>query len=759
MINIKKPSFNEDDIWASNPPGSSDVIRPSDEKISRGFIYGEVPLHSSFNWAGNTFSQFAAHSCKYGVPEWDPDTTYTRGSSVTIFDPAHSTRFMYISLQDNTNTEPLSNPDVWKIFVEKLSSLRDVELINLQNDDIIVAKDILANENDEETSYFEKKWFNKNKYSLLGLNDLFDVDGTNFQSSILTSINTNEYGYSWVKRQFKDITTFMSLNDYYDVTGADAPNQEDILTFDGSWWSPQTDSDVFIEYENILFRPQYFNPPKSTADIIGGFRTVLTGPQIDPQKKDELYLFTVQAAVPGRPLNVQASDNLPSSVEITWDDPATGDPADYFMVYRDTEYIGQLSYSDFTNGLPFVDNEDKGAVMYKIYSYTVKAHNSLGDSQESLSDFGMMNDIVNVPLNFMASDSISEAYILMTWDKVLGATNYHLYQRPVGGTDADWEYIDGGITSGYMYYTSPNRIHEYAVTSSNNINESDKSIHNVGSTAARSGSKVFKTNGNFYVPLGHYKLKVCFNGAGGSGSIGSRWWNKYWGGGGYAGEFVSMTLDVNPGDMISFNIGAGGSLSHTGNYTNGVKGGDTIITLPDGKSHTAKGGNGGSWSTSGYGGYGATVYSECTGKTYRDGMHSWRPWWVSGWGGQASNFGHGGSRSGRIAGDGAGGASVSRYYYWWYWRYDRIVYNRGGNGIIMFSWGSLADDEDTTSTSSSTNYMSPNFTPDNEEYDRNKYISEYQQMFNMVEPVGPFTKSKPGTVEEEPEAKILEKYR
>ncbi len=737
MINIKKPSFDIDDIWASNPPGSNDVARPSDNKIAKGFIYGEVPLHSDFNWSGNTFSQFVAHSCKYGVPEWDSETTYTRGSSVTIFDPSYNTRFMYIALEDNTGEDPLTS-DKWKIFTEKLSELRDVELINVQHDDILVCKDIVADDTGSEPEYFERKWFNKNKYSLMGLNDLYDVYGSNFQSSVLISIDTQEYGHSWIKTQFKDITRYMVLNDYYDVTGADTPNQDDILTFDGNWWAPAQDI-AFIEYDNVLFKPQYFNPPQADQNTIGGIRTSLKG-----SNQNELYLFSVQAAVPGRPLGVQATNDLPDKVTITWNDPATGDPADYFTIYRDNEYIGQVNYG--TNTF-----DDTTGEMYKIYSYTVYAVNGLGKSLESLSDFGMKNDQVSAPNNFIASDSITETYILCTWDSVPGATNYHLYKRPIGGSDSDWEYVDGGITSGYKYYTSPNTQHEYAVTASNSINESDKSIPDVGSTAARSGSKIYKTNGNFTVPLGHYKLTICLNGAGGSGSIGSRWWNRYWGGGGYAGEYVKTTIDVNPGDIIMFTIGAGGSLTNTGNYQNGAKGGDTIITLPDGRTITAKGGNGGSWSTSGYAGYGGTIYSDCTGKTYRDGMHSWRPYWVSGWGGQASNFGHGGSRSGRVAGPGAGGSSVSRYYYWWYWYYDRIVYNKGGNGIVMFSWGSLVDD------SSNQNVNTAETTE--KEYTRNEYISDYQEMFNMIEPVGPFTKSKPGTIEETPESKILENYK
>jgi len=736
MINIKKPSFREDDIWASNPPGSSDVIRPSDDKMARGFIYGEVPLHSAFNWAGNTFSQFAAHSCKYGVPEWDSETTYTRGSSVTIFDPAYNTRFMYIALEDNSGEDPLTS-DKWKIFTEKLSELRDVELINVQHDDILVCKDAVDTDKEGDSEYFSKKWFNKNKYTLMGIDDLYDLYGTTFNASVLTSINTQEFGNTWIKRQFKDITRFMTLNDYYDVTGADTPNDDDILTFDGNWWSPKQEV-AFIEYENVIFRPQFFNPPEASQDVVGGIRTSLKGAQ-----QNDLYIFSVQAAVPGRPLNLTATNYLPDRVTLDWNEPATGDPADYYTVYRDNEYIGRVDY-------PGTTFDDLTGDIYTIYTYVIYAVNDLGKSQASLSAFGMKNDVVSAPVNFKASDSISESYVLCTWDSVLGATNYHLYRKPVGSDDSEYVYLDGGITSGYKFYSGSNEQYEYAVTASNSINESDKSIPDIGSTAARSGSKMYKTNGNFTVPLGHYRIQICANGAGGSGSIGARWWWRYWGGGGYAGEFITKTIDVTPGDLIQISVGAGGQLTQDGYWKDGARGGDTTVTLPSGTVMTAVGGQGGSWSTSGYAGYGGSVHSECTGQTYRDGMHSWRPWWVSGWGGQASKFGHGGSRSGRIAGPGAGGSSVSRYWYWYWWRYDNPRYNKGGDGIVMISWG--------TSMSGSNTDTEPPET-ESREWTRNDYINEYKEMFHMSEPISNFKPKKTETMEFEPEAKILEKYK
>ncbi len=55
MLDTSKPIFKPEFIWASNPPGSSDIQNPGDSKKSQGFRYGEIPIHSIFNWYGNTF--------------------------------------------------------------------------------------------------------------------------------------------------------------------------------------------------------------------------------------------------------------------------------------------------------------------------------------------------------------------------------------------------------------------------------------------------------------------------------------------------------------------------------------------------------------------------------------------------------------------------------------------------------------------------------------------------------------------------------
>ena len=129
------------------------------------------------------------------------------------------------------------------------------------------------------------------------------------------------------------------------------------------------------------------------------------------------------------------------------------------------------------------------------------------------------------------------------------------------------------------------------------------------------------------------------------------------------------------------------------------------MILPTGREIIASGGDGGKYGSHSYYGYGKSVYSECTGETYYDGIHTWRPWRVSGWGGQASQFGHGGSRKGRRAGHGAGGAAVSHYYYY----YDNEYYNKGGDGIVMIRWG---EEDDSSGTNVSSVKFSKTLTPD-----------------------------------------------
>ena len=135
--------------------------------------------------------------------------------------------------------------------------------------------------------------------------------------------------------------------------------------------------------------------------------------------------------------------------------------------------------------------------------------------------------------------------------------------------------------------------------------------------------------------------------------------------------------------MFSITVGEGGKHSDYTVVGDGQDGQDTIVNITtEGISILAKGGRGGSNSSGTYQGNGNQKISDCYSRTYYDGIHSERPGQISCYGGQASNFGNGGSRSGQITGYGAGGSAISKHQQ----PYDRPSFCEGGNGLVIVRW-------------------------------------------------------------------------
>jgi hypothetical protein len=97
----------------------------------------------------------------------------------------------------------------------------------------------------------------------------------------------------------------------------------------------------------------------------------------------------------------------------------------------------------------------------------------------------------------------------------------------------------------------------------------------------------------------------------------------------------------------------------------------------------ANGGAGRIYNSKNFAGNGEIILSQCNGTEYKNGLHSYRPGWVSCYGGQASTFGNGGSRSGQIPKKGAGGSAISQYGE----IYDDPDYCKGGDGVVYIMWG------------------------------------------------------------------------
>lgn len=188
---------------------------------------------------------------------------------------------------------------------------------------------------------------------------------------------------------------------------------------------------------------------------------------------------------------------------------------------------------------------------------------------------------------------------------------------------------------------------------------------------APAGSQTFTASGTFIVPEGYTEVSICMCGGGGSGAQ----LNEVSTGGGHAGQIISQTVVVTPGESISVVIGAGApSGPQTGNY-NGTAGGNSSF-----KGVTALGGVGG---VSGhYMGNGASRIT--CGGTFSDGVKATYGSWTGG-GGEAGAFGNGGrggnnTVASQAGGIGAGGGASTNS--------SPAGYSHaGGRGQCVVSWG------------------------------------------------------------------------
>jgi hypothetical protein len=101
----------------------------------------------------------------------------------------------------------------------------------------------------------------------------------------------------------------------------------------------------------------------------------------------------------------------------------------------------------------------------------------------------------------------------------------------------------------------------------------------------------FTSSQNWTVPVGVYKIKIIAIGGGGGGGGGS---SSYAGGGGGSGATSYAEAQVNPGDVLSIQVGAGGSPGTGGSSpTAGGLGGGTHVLNPNGHVLAYAGGGGG----------------------------------------------------------------------------------------------------------------------------------------------------------------------
>lgn len=145
--------------------------------------------------------------------------------------------------------------------------------------------------------------------------------------------------------------------------------------------------------------------------------------------------------------------------------------------------------------------------------------------------------------------------------------------------------VISGLTSGTTYYV---RIWAYCICSSGNytVNSTkilvSESYRQATCTTTASGRKSFTASGTWTIPDGIRTININAVGGGGGGRTGSERSDYYLhagNGGSGGGTSYQTNISVEPGDTVTFVVGAGGdNITHnaSGTYKTGS---DTIVTI------------------------------------------------------------------------------------------------------------------------------------------------------------------------------------
>jgi len=238
---------------------------------------------------------------------------------------------------------------------------------------------------------------------------------------------------------------------------------------------------------------------------------------------------------PTRPNGVTATDaDHCDRVHVTWN-AVSG--ADYYTVYRASTQIGGnitgTSYDDYA-GAPGTG-----------YIYYVKAHNSCGDSDYSVGDYGLRASAPSVPSGLSATNGAHCDRVRITWISASGADYYKLYREGsrIGGSISGTSYDDTSASSGNTY--------SYKVRAHNSCGDSGYSNSNTGyrKTAPSTPSGLSATNGTYCD-----NVRVTWNSV-----SGTSYYKVYRNGGRIGGDISGTSYNdssATPGTTYSYTVKA-----------------------------------------------------------------------------------------------------------------------------------------------------------------------------------------------------------
>ncbi len=103
MTDIQKPDMSKQ--WAN----SGNKTPPADSLINSGWVAGQIPLESDFNYIDARQDQGLAYILQKGVPEWDSSTEYQANKSYVQYGGK-----VYKCIQTGVNKQPNTQPSFWR---------------------------------------------------------------------------------------------------------------------------------------------------------------------------------------------------------------------------------------------------------------------------------------------------------------------------------------------------------------------------------------------------------------------------------------------------------------------------------------------------------------------------------------------------------------------------------------------------------------------------------------------------------------------
>ena len=370
MAYIDKPIIKDEDVWASST-GVDDILIPY-EKIDEGWGYANKPSYQYLNWYWNTVTQFFVHLNQNGLAVWDKDTIYSSGGFTK-----YNGR-IYQTFSDTLGEEPDVNSRNWS-SLEFLNGLQDVEI------DIPEARNILVLE--------DNIWTNQRVRDALSveLDELNNVDVTDHQDSILVSNGTNNPtdADSWIN---VDRDAFIKEKIYIEDAGdtlINDPVTDEVLQYREVeiWYEPEqeyrkeyrwinTYPKGYVAFDNIIDRPEEYNPVLASETQVGGARMWISGTA-------PVTSFNVATSIKDyvpAPFDLKAESHDVGGVAtltLTWTGTSL---ANNYKVYKDGENPQTTSETSY-------DVLDPDADKWSVYYVT--AVNADGSSESYPSNYVM----------------------------------------------------------------------------------------------------------------------------------------------------------------------------------------------------------------------------------------------------------------------------------------------------------------------------------------------------------------------------------